>query len=149
MKILHLLDHSLPIPDGYAFRSRNILRAVRAEGMGPVVVTSPKREQYASGPVPAEERIDGVRHLRCGAVGGRVPLLRERRLMARIRARLAPVLQEGDVRVIHAHSPVLNVLPALRAARERRVPIVYEIRAFWEDAAVDQGTHREGGRATG
>ena len=145
MNILHLLDHSLPISDGYAFRSRNILRAVRAEGVEPVVVTSPKHEQYASGPVPAEERIDGVRHLRCGAVGGRVPLLRERRLMARIRARLAPVLEESDVRVIHAHSPVLNVLPALRAARERRVPVVYEIRAFWEDAAVDQGTHREGG----
>ncbi len=40
---------------------------------------------------------------------------------------------------------MLNALPAIRVARRRGIPIVYEIRAFWEDAAVDHGTTREDG----
>ncbi|HQN42128.1 MAG TPA: glycosyltransferase, exosortase A system-associated, partial [Pseudomonadales bacterium] len=34
---------------------------------------------------------------------------------------------------------------ALRAGRRHRLPVVYECRAFWEDAAVDHGTSREWG----
>jgi len=41
------------------------------------------------------------------------------------------------------HSPALNVLPALVLGRKLRIPIVFEIRAFWEDAAVDHETYRE------
>jgi PEP-CTERM/exosortase A-associated glycosyltransferase len=36
-------------------------------------------------------------------------------------------------------------LPALRVARSLGIPLVYEVRAFWEDAAVDHGTSREWG----
>jgi PEP-CTERM/exosortase A-associated glycosyltransferase len=36
---------------------------------------------------------------------------------------------------------VLNVLPALWAGRRLGIPVVYEVRAFWEDAAVDHGTY--------
>ena len=46
--------------------------------------------------------------------------------------------------VIHAHSPALNGIAALRAARKHGLPVVYEMRASWEDAAVDHGTTREG-----
>jgi PEP-CTERM/exosortase A-associated glycosyltransferase len=57
---------------------------------------------------------------------------------------------EGVVRawrpdIIHAHSPVLNALAAQRVARRHGIPVLYEIRAFWEDAAVSNGTAREGG----
>jgi PEP-CTERM/exosortase A-associated glycosyltransferase len=37
----------------------------------------------------------------------------------------------------------LNAIPALWVARKLGLPIVYEIRAFWEDAAVDHGSYRE------
>src|SRR3546814_14293617 len=46
--------------------------------------------------------------------------------------------------LLHAHSPVLNALAALRVARRQNVPFLYEIRAFWEDAAVGTGTGTEG-----
>jgi PEP-CTERM/exosortase A-associated glycosyltransferase len=46
--------------------------------------------------------------------------------------------------VIHAHSPVLNALPALRVGRRHGIPVVYEVRALWEDAAVDHRSTREG-----
>jgi len=51
-------------------------------------------------------------------------------------------LEKPDI--IHAHSPVLNAIPALWAGRKLGIPVVYEIRAFWEDAAVDHGTYAEG-----
>src|SRR5262249_37383412 len=47
--------------------------------------------------------------------------------------------------VLHAHSPSLNGLAALRVGRRLRIPVVYEVRALWEDAAVSAGTQREGG----
>src|SRR5262249_10614201 len=46
--------------------------------------------------------------------------------------------------ILHAHSPVLNALPALWVGRKRAIPVVYEVRALWEDAAVDHGTTTEG-----
>jgi PEP-CTERM/exosortase A-associated glycosyltransferase len=47
--------------------------------------------------------------------------------------------------VIHAHSPVLNAIPALHVGAHLGIPVVYEVRALWEDAAVDHGTAREWG----
>jgi PEP-CTERM/exosortase A-associated glycosyltransferase len=47
--------------------------------------------------------------------------------------------------ILHAHSPALNGLAALRAGHKLNLPVVYECRAFWEDAAVDHGTSREWG----
>jgi len=45
--------------------------------------------------------------------------------------------------VLQAHSPVLNALPALWIGRKRRLPVIYEVRALWEDAAVDHGKTTE------
>ena len=46
--------------------------------------------------------------------------------------------------VLHAHSPALCGMAAARAARRLGLPLVYEIRAFWEDAAVGNGQGRAG-----
>ncbi|HEU5192043.1 MAG TPA: TIGR04063 family PEP-CTERM/XrtA system glycosyltransferase [Methylomirabilota bacterium] len=141
MTVLHVLDHSLPVMSGYSTRSRNIVVFQKAAGLRPVVVTSPKH-----GPAPAlrEER-DGIPHYRTpGRRNGWVPLAREIGLMWRLARRVRDVARIERVRVIHAHSPVLNGLPALWVSRRLGIPVVYEARAFWEDAAVDHGTTREG-----
>ncbi len=39
---------------------------------------------------------------------------------------------------------MLDALAGLAVARRHRLPLVYEIRAFWEDAAVGNGTGVEG-----
>ena len=59
-------------------------------------------------------------------------------------ARLDALVERLRPDVLHAHSPVLNALPALRVGRRRGIPVVYEMRASWEDAAVDHGSTREG-----
>jgi PEP-CTERM/exosortase A-associated glycosyltransferase len=64
--------------------------------------------------------------------------------MAALASRVEELARDQRPDVIHAHSPVLNALPAIRVGRRLGIPVVYEVRAFWEDAAVDHGTTREG-----
>lgn len=139
MRILHVFDHSIPLHSGYTFRSAAILREQRALGWETFHVTSPKQGKTAV----VEEDVDGLHFFRTPAVSTDTPVIREVALMQALEARIAEVAAALRPDVIHAHSPVLNVLPALRAGRRLGIPVVYEIRAFWEDAAVDHGTTRE------
>jgi glycogen(starch) synthase len=140
MTILHILDHSAPIMSGYASRSGSIVRFQREIGLRPVVLTSPKHGSTST----VTEILDGIPHHRTAAGGSRTPYVEEIGLMLRLARRVAEVARQEGARILHAHSPVLNGLPALWAARRLRLPLVYEARAFWEDAAVDHGTTREG-----
>jgi glycogen(starch) synthase len=143
LRILHILDHSLPLQSGYAFRTLAILRAQRDLGWDTLQLTTPRQ-----GPVEAHvETIDGwVFHrtpFRPGILSRfRVGVyLDEMRHTAR---RIAELVERSRPDVLHAHSPVLNVLPALRIGRRHDLPVVYEVRASWEDAAVNHGSTREG-----
>lgn len=71
------------------------------------------------------------------------PFTSEAWLMHVFSRRILRVAQLEKPDIIHAHSPVLNGIPALWAGRKLKIPVVYEIRAFWEDAAVDQGSCNE------
>jgi len=74
MKILHILDHSLPLHSGYTFPSQNIFREQRKRGWEPVVLTSPKHEQSWKGEWAAKEEFDGIPYYRTGLVRkGRIP----------------------------------------------------------------------------
>ncbi len=143
MRILHVLDHSIPLHSGYTFRTAAILREQRKLGWDTHHVTSVKH----TAPGPLVEEVDGLTFHRTpwtpGAID-RVPLLRERAQMRALEKRLLEVASDIRPDVIHAHSPVLNAFPALLVARRLDIPVVYEIRAFWEDAAVDHGTTTEG-----
>jgi len=144
MKILHILDHSVPLHSGYTFRSRNLFSAQRNMGLDPVVLTSPKHEQSLGKPCPDMEMIDGMTYYRTGPVSPiSLPMVSEFDLMYRLYKRIIQVAAQEKPDLIHAHSPILNGIPAIRAARRLNIPIVYEIRAFWEDAAVDHGTYAE------
>ena len=144
LRILHVLDHSIPMQSGYTFRTRAILREQRRMGWETYHLTSPKHT--AAG--PAEEEVDGLRFYRTAPAKGpltRIPGLREFALMRALAQRLAEVARLTRPQVLHAHSPVLNALPALWVGRRLKIPVIYEVRAFWEDAAADLGTGREGG----
>jgi PEP-CTERM/exosortase A-associated glycosyltransferase len=144
VRILHVLDHSIPMHSGYTFRTRSILREQRRMGWETFHLTSPKHTA-ASAP---EEDVDGLRFYRTSPPRGllnRIPGVRELALMFVLARRLAGVARLTRPDVLHAHSPVLNALPALWVGRRLNIPVIYEVRAFWEDAAVDLGTSREGG----
>ena len=144
MKILHILDHSLPLHSGYTFRSQNIFRTQLKRGWQPVVITSPKHEENFKGTWEKQEKIGGISYYRTGAISRhRFPLEYELRLMAALGRRIQEVAEMEKPDLVHAHSPVLNAIPALRIGHKLGIPVVYEIRAFWEDAAVDHGTYGE------
>jgi glycogen(starch) synthase len=77
-------------------------------------------------------------------IGVNWPVMGEWQLMRALEARIEEVANQIKPDIIHAHSPVLNAMPALSVGGKLEIPVVYEIRAFWEDAAVDHGTTREG-----
>jgi PEP-CTERM/exosortase A-associated glycosyltransferase len=142
--ILHILDHSLPLHSGYSFRSQEILRVQRDRGWRPVVLTTPKHEESWRGARSDIEIIEGFQYYRTGPVpGGENSIRALVGLLARTTARLREVVAREAPDIIHAHSPVLNAIPALRIGKEMGIPVVYEIRAFWEDAAVDHGAYRQ------
>ena len=65
-------------------------------------------------------------------------------MMRQVQRRLQEVAERVRPDILHVHSPVLNAIPALRVGKRLGIPVVYEVRAFWEDAAVDHGTTTEG-----
>jgi len=157
MRVLHVLDHSIPLHSGYTFRTLALLREQRAMGWDTHHITSPKHAASAAGAAAAaagdeasalEETVEGWHFHRTPGVpaagGMRLPGLGEVALMKQLERRLLGVAQQLRPDVLHAHSPVLNAIPALRVGRRLGIPVVYEVRAFWEDAAVDHGTTTEG-----
>ena len=148
IRVLHVLDHGWPVHTGYSIRSRHLTAAQRHLGLRPQVLTGPL--QWVDDPQSKDITVDGVSYWRTPhlaalsklAVERRWPLLREAAVVRLIRLGVLRLLEREQFDVIHAHSPALCGLGALQAARSKNIPFVYELRAFWEDAAVDQNkTH--------
>lgn len=141
MKILHVLDHSIPLHSGYTFRTAAILREQRALGWETFQLTSPRQKNSDQ----MEEMVDGLHFYRSSAFWDtRIPGVDPPIVIASIYKRLSDVVESVRPDLIHAHSPALNAVAALWVGRKFRIPVAYEIRAFWEDAAVDHGTTTEG-----
>ncbi|MEO8976167.1 MAG: TIGR04063 family PEP-CTERM/XrtA system glycosyltransferase, partial [Casimicrobiaceae bacterium] len=120
-----------------------ILREQQQLGWETFQLTTPRQGAVTH----AEETVDGWHFYRTALPRSRwqhVTGVAELREMATTARRIGELIDRLHPDVVHAHSPVLNALPALWAAHWRRVPVVYELRALWEDAAVDHGSTREG-----
>ena len=143
IKILHVYDHSLPLHSGYVFRSMAILREQRKRGWKTVHVTTP-RHTVAEDPVETFGGFEYHRTFQEQGLLSRLPVIRDidqMRLTTRV---INQVIEQEKPDIVQASSPVLNAIPALRAAKRHGLPVVYEIRAFWEDAAVTAGETTEG-----
>lgn len=144
MKILHVFDHSLPLQDGYSSRSWAILQEQIKRGWTVLPVTGPRQNS----PKNDEEEVSGLTFYRTEdspSIWGRLPVIKQFWSIWLIYRRLCQLIPLLKPEVIHAHSPALNGVAAHFAAKKFALPLVYEVRAFWEDAAVDQGTSSENG----
>jgi PEP-CTERM/exosortase A-associated glycosyltransferase len=130
VRILHVLHHSLPQATGYALRSHRIL--VFQAGLGFEVAAVTSGRDTAAADQPRQDH-DGVPYYRTRCAGGlAAATVSTARRVAQVARSFAPD-------IIHCHSPWLCALAGLFAARRTAVPLVYEIRDFWEDAAVAIG----------
>ena len=144
MRILHILDHSIPLHSGYTFRTLAILKEQRVLGWETIHLTGSKQENCQV----LEEDVDGWHFYRTPVAQdamSRLPVFNQTAVIDGLARRLDEVARIVKPDILHAHSPVLNALPALCVGRRLGIPVVYEVRAFWEDAAVDHGTSREWG----
>lgn len=142
MKILHILDHSIPLHSGYTFRTRAILEQQRALGWQTFHVTSAKHTAAKK----TIEEIDGLIFYRSeipSNLYSKLPVLNQWAIVQSLTKKLNEIIPVIKPEILHAHSPALNGLAAIIAGKKFNIPVVYECRAFWEDAAVDHGTTTE------
>ncbi len=147
MRILHILDHSIPLHSGYTFRTRAILENQRKLGWETEHLTSPKHIQATQNNIREEETVDGLHFYRALPETGilsQLPVLNQWSIVSSVEKRLEEIIDDVKPDILHTHSPALNGLAAVRVGKRHNIPVVYEIRAFWEDAAVDHGTTTEG-----
>ena len=142
-RVLHVLDHSLPLHSGYTFRTRAILKAQEGLGLEVRGITG-QRHNLEAALNGSPEEADGLTFHRTPGTPSGPPPLREMGEIEALSAAIIALADDWRPDIIHAHSPALCGAAAQRAARALGVPFVYEIRAFWEDAAVGNLTGTEG-----
>ena len=125
---------------GYTFRTRAIMTAQVADGLEVRAITGLRHT--APGPL-VEEAANLLFHRTAGSPSG-PPLVREWREIGALADAIVALAGRWRPDVLHAHSPALCGMAALEAGRRLGIPVVYEIRAFWEDAAVENHKLRAG-----
>lgn len=146
MLILHVLDHSIPLHSGYTFRSRSIFEHQRQLGWQTDHITSTKHAD-AVDVQPDEEEVEGLHFFRTQPRSTwlhALPIVNQYAVIRDLERRLTEAARRIRPDILHAHSPALNGVAAVRVGRKLRIPVGYEVRGFWEDAAVSHGTAKEG-----
>jgi glycosyltransferase involved in cell wall biosynthesis len=138
-RILHIVTDALPTTSaGYTIRTQEIALAQRAAGLDPHVATRigfPVTAGAVDG--RAVVSVDGVPYHRLlpWIMPGRLDRLYQAHLAhaARLTGRLRPA-------VLHAASNYANAVIALALRDAFRLPVVYEVRGFWEDTWLSRHT---------
>ncbi|GAB4480362.1 MAG: hypothetical protein OHK0018_11810 [Erythrobacter tepidarius] len=143
IRVLHVLDHSLPLHSGYTFRTRAIMKAQQGHGLDVRGITGQRHNRQAA-PGQSPEHAEGFDFHRTPGTPAGPPPLRELGEIEALDAAIHRLARDWRPDIIHAHSPALCGVAASRAARALAIPFVYEIRAFWEDAAVGNLSGTEG-----
>jgi PEP-CTERM/exosortase A-associated glycosyltransferase len=142
MSVAQIFDQTAPLVSGYSMRSKYLTDHLRALGV-PLRVYSSPIFTYPGG----DETRDNVPYtrslIRNWETVRKIPLYRETRIIRALEKTLLDNWHD-DIRLVDAHSSLLNGIAGARVSRKKKVPLLYEIRALWEDAAVDQGKTREG-----
>jgi PEP-CTERM/exosortase A-associated glycosyltransferase len=146
MRILHLLHRSVPGTNGYAIRSREIVKSQLSKGLEPIVITSPSQAPLGGLDNEGSEVIEGVRYYRTsGAIlkpsrevsdGSSVRSVLRIIQNGLLMSRALKVARLYKPAVIHAHSPFTCGLIGNFVGAMTNIPTVYELRGIWEDSHV-------------
>lgn len=143
MKVLHILEYSRPNISGYSLRSDAIIRHQRALGIETAQLTSQRYQEFSA----LAEDVDGVCYQRTPASTSflrRIPLVNYMHHVDHLAKQIEAMVQQHKPDLIQTHSPMFNALAACRVGKKYGLPVTYEVRALWEDAAVDTGKTKEG-----
>ena len=131
-RVLHLVNDALPTTNaGYTIRTHEIVLAQRAAGLDPHVVTR-CGFPVTQGTLDGRRLItlDGIPYHRL--LPWRLPSRPDKAagLALQMAARLTEQLRPA---VLHAASNYVNAMIALALGERYGLPVVYEVRGFWED----------------
>jgi glycosyltransferase involved in cell wall biosynthesis len=131
-RVLHLVNDALPTTSaGYTIRTHEIVLAQKAAGLDPYVVTRcgfPVTQGTLDG--RRLVTLDGIPYHRL--LPWRMPARADKAaaLALQMAARLTEQLRPA---VLHAASNYVNATIALAIGKKYGLPVVYEVRGFWED----------------
>jgi glycosyltransferase involved in cell wall biosynthesis len=131
-RVLHLVNDALPTTSaGYTIRTHEIVLAQKAAGLDPHVVTRcgfPVTQGTLDG--RRLVTLDGIPYHRL--LPWRMPVRADKAagLAVEMAARLTEELRPA---VLHAASNYVNAVVALAIGKRYGLPVVYEVRGFWED----------------
>jgi len=131
-RVLHLVNDALPTTSaGYTIRTHEIVLAQKAAGLDPHVVTRcgfPVTQGTLDG--QRLVTLDGIPYHRL--LPWRMPARADKAaaLALEMAARLTEQLRPA---VLHAASNYVNAVVALAIGKRYGLPVVYEVRGFWED----------------
>lgn len=132
-RILHVLKHSMPHrQSGYTMRSLYLVDSQRALGLDPIVVTAPGFPEEQ--PHDHVETINGTPYYRLPDTASRSDSGLDEKAQS-YAERLGQLVSEIKPEVIHVHSGHRGyeaTLPALAVGNASQIPVVYEVRGFFE-----------------
>lgn len=143
MRILHVIDHAPPRTSAYSSRVMAILRHQRSLGWQTCHLTSGSTLK-GSDATSTSSKWHFYRTPAARRAIERLPLIGAVNVLAQ---RLEQVVQLTRPDVLHAHSPVVNALAALRVGRRNGLPVVFEPHAPSASSppgSVWSGTNRRG-----
>jgi len=143
LKILHVLEYSRPNISGYSLRSDAIIRHQRKLGVSTKQLTSQRYQEFTQ----KEDDVDGViyeRTTKSSSFLTRIPFFNYFHHINFLAKRIEQAVLADKPDLIQTHSPMFNALAAIKVGKKHNIPVTYEVRALWEDAAVDTGKTTEG-----
>jgi len=143
LNVLHVLEYSRPNISGYSLRSDAIIRHQRKLGVNTQHLTSQRYQDFKK----MEEDVDGVVYQRTSkstSLLSKIPVVNYFHHINHLAKRIEKAVIANKPDLIQTHSPMFNALAAIKVGKKYNIPVTYEVRALWEDAAVDTGKTKEG-----
>ena len=124
-------------------RSDAIIRHQRQIGIETQQLTSQRYQDFTE----LTEEVEGVEYQRTQAstsILSKIPFVNYLHHINYLAKRIEQAVVANKPDVIQTHSPMFNALAAIKVGKKYNIPVTYEVRALWEDAAVDTGKTKEG-----
>jgi PEP-CTERM/exosortase A-associated glycosyltransferase len=133
-RVLHVVGRSLPyLQSGYTVRTHQVALWQRSAGIEPHVVTQLGFPvDQGVGDAPRMEEMDGIRYHRL-LPEGELPIRPDKLLSANL-SELTDLVRQLRPAVLHAASDFRNGMLAVSVGRKLGLPVVYEVRGFWEES---------------
>ncbi|MCC3860142.1 glycosyltransferase family 4 protein [Pseudemcibacter aquimaris] len=131
MRVLHVLERSLPFVNGYTFRAQRLIKALHDNDIETIQVTGIHHDQFQK----TKEYVDGVEFERTAKGINplvKIPYVDQKIAASKLKKKISKILSSNKVDLIHIHGPAYNGIAAINAAKKHNIPLLYDYDLFLE-----------------